>query len=152
MCPVSLWASRLHRDGSGSMFHQGLTPAPRHTSQPLPSSVILPLTFFRTMFSLCLEMGESGEMSYLIALYCWIWRKENIIRYIECQEHDITEGGNSPSCIASWTDRPQSSRPWQRAADRPATREGFVLWIFKKITFHQLNNIKETNEIFKSVI
>ena len=30
------------------------------------------LTFFRTMLSLCLEMGERGEMSYLMALYCWI--------------------------------------------------------------------------------
>ena len=34
--------------------------------------VILFLTFFRTMLSLCLEMGERGEMSYLMALYCWI--------------------------------------------------------------------------------
>ena len=30
-------------------------------------------TFFLTMLSLCLEMGDRGEMSYLIALCCWTW-------------------------------------------------------------------------------
>ena len=30
------------------------------------------LTFFLTMLSLCLEMGERGEMSYWMALCCCI--------------------------------------------------------------------------------
>ena len=30
-------------------------------------------TFFRTMLSRCLDMGDNGEMSYFMALCCWTW-------------------------------------------------------------------------------
>ena len=96
------------------------------------------LTFFRTMLSLCLEMGERGEMSYLMALYCWICEQRrnnstvNTVEYIAARSNNQWRMRNgttdSPSCTVSWRDRPRSSRPLQLTTDRPETIAELKLW------------------------